>query len=94
MNYVELTYPELSALLSQSSDKDTVLRNVHHLDRKTMFVVCALQAFPQYRSWWQDLCDDKRDDIFETVKSALRDAHHSSERGPVKEAIKRVLNKD
>lgn len=87
MNYVELTYSELSALLPQSSDKDTVLRNVHHLDRKTMFVVCALQAFPPYKSLWLGLSADKRDDVFDTVKSALREAHHSSERGPVKELV-------
>lgn len=85
MNYRELSYSELSALLRQSADKDTVLHNAYHLDRKTMHVVCALQAFPHYKSWWLGLSGDKRDDVFETVKSALRDAHHSSEHGPAKE---------
>ena len=85
MSYREMSYRELSALLRQSSDKDTVLDNAYHLDRKTMHVVCVLQAFTHYKSWWLGLSDDKRDDVFETVKSALRDAHHSSERGPVKE---------
>ena len=87
MNYRETSYSELSALLRQSADKVTVLDNAYHLDRKTRHVVCALLAFPHYKSWWLGLGADKRDDVFETVKSALRDAHHSSERGPVKEAI-------